>query len=1737
MQWKQLSILGACLLMSCSSLDAGWRAQKAGDYDEAQKQAMIALSREPRNPEVYQLVATTALSRGQYDSALKAAQFARRLDGGTPKTERLIRQISYSKKDWKSLCDAGLRLSTQPAGFDAEDETRMREGFKALQKSMSGDGYGCAAALEARGMTVDGVDKVRHNYVMQLVRSGQYRDALKLADASDNPDLNQLVAARSLFALNRKDEAVGRLQQYVGGASDTTREMRMAQAAAVCEEYRQYQVEAQLLDGTTSADNELRRIMALRRSFRQDDAANLLDARVANRKLTPAQTLMDMQTLCDAGYGDMALKTYQACNSCSSNPETVFKAADMLMSARESQAAVQMLADLGDANADNGDVQVRLFDWYRAKKYHAQALLCAERAKKAGIRNDAFDAARLETYVLTREYKTFEREAKAWIDEHDAPAVGARTTVAGIEQSRSNWKGVLEVLKPVNDAHALSGESLDLYLKALSATRNFEQLYGTLSTYRPDMKPESKADYFMDRDAETQFNQSIAPMISAGGMQKFEGELLRAKYLYSVKEDDAAGDKAIAEALEAADYSAYSYTRVVGFYRVLGLFDKALHQARAWTDRYPADPQAWELLGELHLARNEIDDAGVAFEKYQQVKSSPEAVKVIFGKFSSRNEAHAGVAWVERITRQYEQTSAQNAYIRARAQVYYDQYFVERDEALRQQYRDLALADYRRIIDAPADGRDLVGDATALTMMDANEDARRAFENAQKSGIGELSDGQRAYYVSVLAKSRRSDDEIRKVAVTAKTADEVFALTEKLDALQRGEAMDPVLEGYLGDKSTDNRIKAYHYLIRHASANGDVHQINKYNKKLESSAPDNPDVRMEIVRTTISQNMVDESVRHLRWLQMTRPDARDVLNAELTLGRRMPSHQGVQSMVAVALDDAEGVYYRLDWISQFFESYGDYERALYYGEKAYAASTVKDTTFELRLLRLYLRTGKYEGSETAAELLDNLRASVDWKPQQVVELAEVAQASGYYRQAQSWMNEAIGLSPDLPGLKVKKLEMALDSEDEGQIALGLEKAVESPMADVSDALIGRGQMRDIISAIDLYEQNGEHALALSTLIQVLPAYLQMRGIVSTRRSIEDLSLFATDYRTEAVEILAHGDLLGDAPCKSLTYASEIEDPEIWARIAVRCPDAHDTMMQSVRSLRSAMTSGRRANFDSSLYASLVQMQQHAIAVDYADEIGMTESPLMQFKRQIIAGSALDAMIGLAESPVGAADHIEVARLLAAYGYAAESADYIQQNIGAMPEGDRPNAAAIAVLLGSSDSNVRKYLPGNANLSLENVNGDTAARLYAAETLKSWMAATDSRNLAPVFYIALSCAKHSESLRSRIFNDIFAEIDRRNQKTTLLLSASDYAVTLGLNDFAQNALTRLKSMMPSSDFVYRSLSIVESRQGKSDLAWNSLQEGANCAPNLGEYWARAAELHAESPVDLRKRINVARLAIMPRQPSLYVNETALALESGDSGRATENARLAYAYGGDSVLPAIADVYESANANSALPEEFYRGSSSRALEVQARMALSRGDADLAMQHYIDAAQRAAWPVQVYGDAIESTLRLNKLPQAEQLIAKMQADYPHAYMPIVYRAVYELAQGRPDDAWQSYLNARHVVFDTEPWVDRIVSAGILYGHDDFVEKIYQAEKSVGAYDATAWLETVLDCSLNKLAKNSVVSKDDANHFIGLIERLVPAAAGIARQNYSIRNKFISLAEKADRVDWLQRLGTTSF
>ena len=50
MKCKYLTILAAFLMTSCTGLSAGWKAQKSGDYDEAMKQAAIALAKEPKNP-------------------------------------------------------------------------------------------------------------------------------------------------------------------------------------------------------------------------------------------------------------------------------------------------------------------------------------------------------------------------------------------------------------------------------------------------------------------------------------------------------------------------------------------------------------------------------------------------------------------------------------------------------------------------------------------------------------------------------------------------------------------------------------------------------------------------------------------------------------------------------------------------------------------------------------------------------------------------------------------------------------------------------------------------------------------------------------------------------------------------------------------------------------------------------------------------------------------------------------------------------------------------------------------------------------------------------------------------------------------------------------------------------------------------------------------------------------------------------------------------------------------------------------------------------------------------------------------------------------------------------------------------------------------------------------------------------------------------------------------------------
>ena len=140
MQWKNLIILSSLLMTSCTGLVAGWEAQKSGNYDEAMKQAAIALAKDPKNPDVYRLVATTHLARGNYDSAANAADFARTLDGGTEKTESLIRNIRLAQKNWTEFRQKLLRHNTKntiPKRKKMINQTSSKLNIVALSKPLS----------------------------------------------------------------------------------------------------------------------------------------------------------------------------------------------------------------------------------------------------------------------------------------------------------------------------------------------------------------------------------------------------------------------------------------------------------------------------------------------------------------------------------------------------------------------------------------------------------------------------------------------------------------------------------------------------------------------------------------------------------------------------------------------------------------------------------------------------------------------------------------------------------------------------------------------------------------------------------------------------------------------------------------------------------------------------------------------------------------------------------------------------------------------------------------------------------------------------------------------------------------------------------------------------------------------------------------------------------------------------------------------------------------------------------------------------------------------------------------------------------------------------------------------------------------------------------------------------------------------------------------------------------------
>ena len=1735
------AILTALLLTSCTGLDAGWRAQRSGDYEEAQKQAILALSKDPKNPEVYHLVATTALSQGQYERALKAAQFASSLDGGSAKSEALVREAAHAKKDWKTLCDAGLNAHHKGLALDKDDLSRFSDGYQALLQSFTGDGYGCGLVLANAGTQPENWDMTKARYAETLAQNGQTKEALEIEETVEDPSISQLAASRRLFALNRSQEAEQKLKLYAlsENLNETEKENRLTQAAAVCEDFRRYGLESELLSHSVSADNEISYAIALRKNGQTEASDDVFKKHFSRENRTPTETLSEVRRLLNAGYVEQASEAYESCIACTDADDT-FTVADLLVDNAQNSSALRILSKYGDDHAEDTQLQKRLFYWYRQNNYTAQALGSGERAVDAGLKDDEFYGDLLETYIDGRELKTYLEKSPQWLASFPEPALEARTRIAQIEVKRKNWPGAMDVLKPLDEKNVLTGTSLSLYIQGLKTLRDYEHLYTIIEKYKSDLDPLKKADYFLNPDAEKQYRQCLEPLLKGSPDEKFSGELALASFLYDYVQDDAGGDEAINRALESSGKTSNSYNVIVNFLKDRTKVESALNYAQKWHQDWPQDDRACSTIGRIYLSQAEVEPAGEWFKKYVDLNSNKySALRFGYQEFTRFNETEAGLKWIEEVTQPVLSQRQDPPYLKALAESQYETYLTQKsaDSHHARRLQNKALDNYRSLLKVSPESAQSIG--VTMTSLDAWSDAADAFDIADKQGV-KWSKGQRNLRAKAAIRAGRSEQDIRKIIQGAENTNEIFELANLFESEQHPEYGVIAVESLLNDKSVDTRIKAFRYLNNEARAQGDISKLSQYADKLEKSGSNNPDVRMVLAESAIERADWDNATRHLTWLQAQRPDARDVMIDELMLARRAPDHNGAQSLMKMTQESAEGVYHRLDWMAQYYLQIGDYPKAMDYTEKAHHASTIRDYGLEFRLLQLYLKTGTYDTTkrDEARQLIDSLKNSSLWNVEKLQELAKTAQSSGYYEEAQIWMKEAINLAPDQPNLKSKRLEMALDAESEGQILLGLEKALEPPVAEVIAPLKTRNHVLDIADTVDSFIQIGEHDMAASSLLWSLPIYLQTRGVVTTRRLLQDEAYLAKSYRSKVASVLTQQDLLGDSPCDALNWMDNLTDPQVWARLTMRCPDAQDNIFSAITGRRSELSRREQANFDQTYYDTMISLNRRDLGQIYAETMGMTIQPNDAFESAVLSGSGLEALRILEETSIQEDDQMEFFRMLIDHSYTSETIDYIKTRISSFPEDRRSEMAAMALLLGSKDESFIPYIQKAQASTFESLDKETVSSVISLQTLKKYLSDTESSKLDAVFGIAMSYAAGNPDQKTSVFEMVRDEISRRSNQVSIRLSVSQRALSVGFYDFALEQLEPVKQAMPSSDFVYRVISVAEAGLNQESQAKRDLMTGAGCTSNLSDYWQRSLEEHENSSVSIRQFILNARMETEPRNPLLLAQAAALSLEAGDLDSANQYAQTAWQYGKNSVVSALADSYEKAGVLDKLPESVITGTSAQSLELQARCELAKGNLDEATQKYLDAASRAPAPFDVYQRGIEQMLAHKNIAQAEHLIEKWSKDWPHSYMADAYKSVLSLHNGHTDNAWKDYETARSKAISTSPWVSWIIRATAQKNQLDFAQRLYQSERTQGSFDPESWLEALLDLYLSENeAKLQNLSPDAwAKQGITFIEQLIPTAGYVVRKNEPLRTKMLHLAVKAHRTDWIQRLSAAA-
>lgn len=1676
---KYALILAAFALLSCSGLDAGWRAQKSGNYSSAQEIAALALAKDPKNPEVYQLIATNYLGQGKFDEAIKAAQFAASLGYNDAKSLAILAQAYEAKKDWAGFCETTeQQLVLGTLRPEAQNVKAYRQALTALADSKRSEAFGCYHYLDDVPGGLDGlqnVEAIPAAHAQRLAQKGLLKEAIAIEEQLQDDDYRYYDVADHLFKLRKDEEAKAKTLDYLKSPAltATERSQRIQRAADLCDKHQQWGFKADLLKDEKTAQAQMQRAVALKKSHQQEASTALLEAFFNDPKQGYEARKEAIAFLLNASLADEAVAAFDASSAHYDQSDWLLSLVIDLDRAGKGQKSKQILQILDEREPANLGLKLQIFDWLYLQRRWPQAQVLAEQALKLGAEGEAFYAKLLTVYGENKQFRLMQRTATQFIDAQASPAADARLIVARNYSRYGDWTRAEESLRFLDEQNALSPDTEAFYIETLQKTQNDARLFALLKAQceKKTRTPLSMATFFERPESENYFLDSLKPLLDVQNPDRWAAYFAKGRFYGDVMQNPQESDVAIALALDYSDDLPTTYKQIVNFYIDRNRIDNAKTYAEKWIAFDPSARDPHAILGLIKLQSQDFQSSEQDFNRY--VDLSPkiyDAMRYVFDEHIRAGAGAQGFKWIKAYHDHLRPEISANDKLEAlrafaNAEIAWSHQLLGSDKIAAASLRSQGINDFSKLIELDTVDR-AISYARELERLGAYDLALKAYDKGATSPSISVYDKVATVRCSLLAGNSPKD--IQNRCERFVDEEDILALATMLEREQALALGRTSIERLLDSDKAATRQLGFIQLNKLAREQADTKLIQAYASKLEASAPNNVDIRSQLLKSAIESEHWEDATRHLNFLQMTRPDARNLIEDSLIIARRAQDNPQAQAIWESIQEAAKGTHHRSLWIAEAHQQYGDYDKALEFYRLAYRHSGASADEIRLKLIDVELLLGH---QEEALALVAELRQTPLWNAERIQQIAKQFFQSAYENEVQNLMLEAMRLEPDNTTLKSEDLMMALDSGDIGKINLSLARACSTPVAEVMDGLVDKGAMLDAFDAIDSLEAQGHFDMAAASLLRVQDAYVQARGVFATRQKLLNLKTHAPGAGHEIDKLLAKNELMGQSPCNAITHMTNVTDAELWAKALSLCKTEQNLLWTTLMAVRNTIFVTQRSDFDDLIASELALSRQADLLTLYAQKTGMKAPVASLFQSLIATQNAHQALRYLEENEVPDAIVPELIATLASFGYDHEAIELAQKRFDLAPQGLQRVIGIQGLMLGSQDSRFLAAVnDSNPNDIDDHVLEPLSAQLSDAQ-IKAWIAKTPTTMMDKVIATAIFSARDPKR-RNAILSALNADIDGRPQRASLLFSLAKHAQAQGLDDAALAAIYKIQEALPTSESSYRDASVILERLGRPDEAWEQLKRGEKRSNSRVQFWKHAQEEHAQANVAYRQKINALQRQIETRNPTLALEQLSLLLEIQNHKDANTLALDLGQYKASDV----AKIYIEHDALAQIPAVFYEKQSALGYELKARRALSKGEQDVAAAAFAQAAAVSAWPLESYREAIESFISANAWDRVEQFTSLAFDAYPHAYYPYLYRAIIKLETGKTAESLDDIQEALKRELSPGPIFGRYLRAVAEKNQKDLSLKSIAELSKLGTIQDSVMLDWLLPYFANE-------------------------------------------------------------